>query len=779
MAVLSVFFVRAFITDIDKSHIDQKLTGIVQLLLNNYNYIQNNIGSLNNSNGCSFNDACDPLDESFALNEDNMNYGSQSVQLNDTTVKFINGKNNLSQGIINEICFINGQKTIWETNKDISANNSNLTGIMWQYYGSNSGTSIFYPRFQWPNDCYNSNTSIESYIETTNYDPRTRPWYVSATSAQKNIILLIDLSDSFPDPSGIRLRRMKVSAKLLLGSLSYRDFVGIITFTDYANQYNPQMMRMTIDRIQTIIKYIDSLSIIPGSKANIGKGLSTGFNILSNSIKNGMTSKCNNVFIVLSSGSNDINTMKSIDIVKQYSELKVIIFSNIYRSDSNQGAILDLAETSCNTDGNLLTVDSDQGASYVIQRFNDYMSTATYNTFIRWSEPYYDAITGIKMITASLPIYQNDQILRKPIGVIAIDIALDTIRPEVILSQPSETEFTNSSKQEQEQDQDQDQDILNYLIMLQSCPSLQITTEFLKQIQSPETCKQNISKDQSDGSVKNINWMIAGSIIITIFLVFLPYTILINKKEQDNYGNRISDKVDFFSCAYTLSFLSFIFGLWALCVLWIHLFPEIIKYEDWIETVCIVERLDSNPSKCCEITNCDKCQESNGPSCDSLVNSGQEGSCANGYYCCSEYSYSCNCVTSCSSSKDSASCSTICSTCFECAQSVNNNNCDVICGTCYDPVLTSRYKDQNGVMSYGYTSIHCGLNDLTCLNQFINSNSPIGKSETCYFNPYNKNEITMSIKYSPGILAAFLIPSISMGIIFIIVSITLLVKCFE
>jgi hypothetical protein len=744
-AFIPVIFVVANITDTDNFRIDEKLKAMEQLLDNNYNYLQNNIVSMNNSSNCTFNIACNDFDSwPNAIYPppnliENINYINQTVQLNDTVTKLLYGTQ-LSQKIINEICYVNSQKMVWEMNYESNENNSNLTGIMWQYYGGNSSVTIFNPAFIWPTVC--SNNTI------TDYDPKNRPWYVSAISAQKNIIILIDLSDTLADPSGQRLTRMKQSALLLINSLSYRDFVGILTYTEFSKSYIPLMMRATLENINAITLYINSLVTSPNSKANIGSALNNAYTMLNNSINNGLTSKCNSVFIVLSSGANDVNTIKSTDIVRQNSQFNVIIFSNIYASGNTNGGILDLAEASCYTNGNLLTVDSDEDASYVVSRFNEYMGIATYNTFIRWSEPYNDAITGVRMITASLPIYMNQTSgLRQVIGVVAIDVALNSILINL------DTNMTET-------------DILNYLIKEQSCPSLQITPEFLNEIQSDDTCKQNQGINQNESNI-NKTGMIIGSVIIAIALVIFPYAMLFKNKETSTCGYEI-----------LLSFSMFVLGLWALCVLWIHLFPQIIKHEEWIATTCTVERITDNPSRCCEIVNCADCENYYGPSCNSLLGSLQEGPCQNGYYCCWYYSYTCGCYTSCSSSKYSTSCSTYCSTCFMCAQWVNNRRCDVVCGTCWDPTITFSFKDQNGNLNYGYTNIHCGLNDVACLNSFVDSGSPIGKSETCYFNPNNKNEIATSIAYSPGILAAFLIPAILMALIFIGVVVTLFVQWF-
>lgn len=57
------------------------------------------------------------------------------------------------------------------------------------------------------------------------YDPRFRPWYVSASSGGKNVILIIDVSGSM---EGSRIITAQDAAKSVIKTLSNNDFLGVI-----------------------------------------------------------------------------------------------------------------------------------------------------------------------------------------------------------------------------------------------------------------------------------------------------------------------------------------------------------------------------------------------------------------------------------------------------------------------------------------------------------------------------------------------------------------------
>lgn len=69
------------------------------------------------------------------------------------------------------------------------------------------------------------------FLETncpTTYDPRIRPWYSSAASGPKDVILVLDISGSMTNYN--RLTKTKNAAKAVISMLSWADHATVIGF---------------------------------------------------------------------------------------------------------------------------------------------------------------------------------------------------------------------------------------------------------------------------------------------------------------------------------------------------------------------------------------------------------------------------------------------------------------------------------------------------------------------------------------------------------------------
>ena len=735
---LFLYTVSAVITEVDKIRIDNKLEQFSDLLEQNHNSIQDKVVNLEEYKRCTYNVACEgntvtwPGAQHPAKNlEPNPLFNNVSVNVDESLVKIIYGTTE-SQDILNEICMINSQKNVWKNNLD----QENISGLVWQYYGGESSISVFHPSFRWSdvNQCPTD--------PTQDYDPRRRPWYVSGASGQKNVMVMIDLSDTHTD-NGNRMEMMKYSVVQLLRSLSYRDYVSITTYTEFTKHYIGNMIRATTANIQSLILYVESLDVVPESKSNIGFALKDTYNLLQKSLDNGDTSLCHNMLLIFSSGSNDITIDNPLSIVEQNLGLDVTIFSNIYGSDTTVGGKLDLAEISCKTNGNLFMIESLQESEETIDKFNDYLSTITFNKAVRWSEPYEEALEQGRLITGSLPIYKTIDGLRTVYGITSIDLSIS------VLMKQNMTE----------------EDLQNHLIESQECPPLELSDTFLEKIQTEDTCShQELHHVQESTVVQNKDWVIIGSVVICLFLMAYPW-MLFRKEKYQNANCCISTTV-------------FVLSIWALCVLWINLFPQIVRFHNWKQTNLVTERMEENPYRCCDMVSC-QCAEFNGPSCNSLISRLEEGPCHNGYHCCEEVCYTCNCYTSCSGGQYST-CSMHCSTCCDCVSSVNHRKCRSKCGTCYNAVVTRSFEDENGQTVYGTLVRQCARDDRQSLDEFFAKYGPIGTQLVGYYNPHNKNEIADDISYDGGILAAFLIPSILMVLIFLGLTVTYIhLRCIK
>lgn len=96
-----------------------------------------------------------------------------------------------------------------------------------------------------------------TYKQCSDYDPRYRPWYVTATSGGKNVILVIDVSGSM---SGTGISLAKTAGKSVVNTLSNSDFVGVIAFSGSASwKVSDRIRRATIDHKEDLESSIGSL----------------------------------------------------------------------------------------------------------------------------------------------------------------------------------------------------------------------------------------------------------------------------------------------------------------------------------------------------------------------------------------------------------------------------------------------------------------------------------------------------------------------------------------
>ena len=81
--------------------------------------------------------------------------------------------------------------------------------LRWQYIGFPSGVFRTFP---------GRPTSSNHFGVPKDYDPRLRPWYVSAATAPKDVVIIVDCSYSMRLNG--RLVRAKAAAKTILSTLS-------------------------------------------------------------------------------------------------------------------------------------------------------------------------------------------------------------------------------------------------------------------------------------------------------------------------------------------------------------------------------------------------------------------------------------------------------------------------------------------------------------------------------------------------------------------------------
>ena len=170
--------------------------------------------------------------------------------------------------------------------------------------GTRDGHFRGYPSSAWPRKGEHEDKSLGN---CASYDPRQRPWYIGASTGPKDIVLIVDKSDSMNNVTGYnektKWNTARRAVKDILGTLTLVDFVNIVVFSDQAEPLwkISDLVRARAEHIETLYGQIDKVT--PGGSTNFTAGFEEAFRILTNAC-DGETScsHCHKVILFLTDG---------------------------------------------------------------------------------------------------------------------------------------------------------------------------------------------------------------------------------------------------------------------------------------------------------------------------------------------------------------------------------------------------------------------------------------------------------------------------------------------
>ena len=141
------------------------------------------------------------------------------------------------------------------------SNLANDTSLRWQYMGFQSGVSRFFP---------GAPQKSNHFGMPYDYDPRSRPWYLSAASGSKDVVIVIDCSAGMRQNG--RLARAAAAAKLILTTLSKTDYVNVICASGPAKDHCSNGFARSNDnkgycptRCENTPRFTQTLGCVPGA----------------------------------------------------------------------------------------------------------------------------------------------------------------------------------------------------------------------------------------------------------------------------------------------------------------------------------------------------------------------------------------------------------------------------------------------------------------------------------------------------------------------------------
>ncbi|CAF0843774.1 unnamed protein product [Adineta ricciae] len=318
-------------------------------------------------------------------------------------------------------------------------------GIRWQYFGSKVGLIRLYPGREWDQNFagfYND------------YDPRVRPWYIGTTSGPKDVIIIIDCSESMASNGKFAIARSV--ATVIINTLTRQDYVNVICAheshwndigkwhiykTKVLSCEQDKMVKATLAYKRDLKEKIAELK--PGGTSEFETAFDTAFDLFQREPRTG----CQSILVFITDGQDTdgekvrcgagqytrsgyvpgpickYNWTRYWTQVKQRQQFhpRARVFSYLVKDN---GQIFP-GKLACENDGHFTILND--GENLINKMFNyfDYLSKASLGTNGSWTSQYIDQWGLGIMLTYAIPVISN--IDGRLIGVAGVDVTLDDI----------------------------------------------------------------------------------------------------------------------------------------------------------------------------------------------------------------------------------------------------------------------------------------------------------------------------------------------------------------
>lgn len=331
----------------------------------------------------------------------------------------------------------------------------------WAYFGSDSGVMI-----SWPGAASGRGQAGDSGIDELlgnceQYDPRIRPWYLEATSASRNLIILIDASSSMNSRVGINSKMTKwdLTMEVVTSVLSitrFSDAVACISLNE-AGLSNSESIDLIEGEEESQARLIESLDDIkPHGQKLIQEGFERAFQILRRAERKEIrTTDCQEVILLITDGlistqNEDQYMTKILETLKEEQEtLKTTSKASVFVSTIGEDADHRLAKhIACQNNATWISVLPGRNILSQMHSFMSFFANQVIqnNDDIIWSRFYKDFLGQGTMTTGTRPIFSlssKGNYKGQLLGVAGYDIRLvdleaNGLRYEEILGQLSQ-----------------------------------------------------------------------------------------------------------------------------------------------------------------------------------------------------------------------------------------------------------------------------------------------------------------------------------------------------
>lgn len=273
--------------------------------------------------------------------------------------------------------------------------------IAYLYYGDQgTGGLVNWPALEW---C------------TSSYDARLRPWYATAATGPKDLVILLDSSGSMA--SGNLWAPAVSAAKAVLRTLTAKDFATVVLYSSRAKVFDDiEMLHPMTEKNQELMAdFLDS------SSANGGTNFFIGFDLVSKVLKNskaeGRMTGCEIQTILFLTDGKDTSGFVPSDI-----ETLGLKGTSILTYSFGDGADEKLPkQIACQNKGIWYPVPSSAPVENIMAKYYQLFAAGIDSSNVRWTE-YEDAVTGTPLLAGCLPVYDRTGPIPELVGVSCMDL---------------------------------------------------------------------------------------------------------------------------------------------------------------------------------------------------------------------------------------------------------------------------------------------------------------------------------------------------------------------
>ncbi|CAH1773823.1 unnamed protein product [Owenia fusiformis] len=364
-------------------------------------------------------------------------YFRQPVSLSRSTVKIADDVPRDFEGTISAVEYTYALEKVFKEN----AARDPL--LRWQYFGSTAGIARLYPGREW---------AINFAGFYNDYDPRTRPWYIAATSGPKDVVIVLDCSKSM---AGDKFKIAQGVAKTVINTLTKQDYVNVVCArashwdevgkwhlftTEVLSCQQEHMVPATVAHRKDLIEKIYKLK--PGGTSELEKGFEMAFDLLQSTPRTG----CQSIMVFATDGKDTdgeqvrcgpgyytrsgyvpgpickYNWTKVWDVsdtMNEKTDPKARIFSYLTVEDGE----LFPGKLACKHRGSMVKLTSGENLISKMADYFHFLAKNSKNSLALWTSPYIDAFGLGLMVTHAVPAISKET--GQTIGVAGIDATLD------------------------------------------------------------------------------------------------------------------------------------------------------------------------------------------------------------------------------------------------------------------------------------------------------------------------------------------------------------------